>query len=280
MKNDINTAFSLRIIEARIHYLEKLSAQKEKAVRSAPKGSLKIVRRGKPCQYYFRDTSIDKKWHFIRRRNDSFAGKLAQRDYDALILRAADRELKILHPLAALYQKGSVEKIYSRLPVLRRDIVSPVRKTTAQRLAIWKSIRYEGKPFYENAKVYESADGEKFRSKSELIIANMLKRFDVPYRYEKPLELKNFGTVYPDFTLYDFRRDCEIYWEHLGMMDDSSYRDAVLSKLADYERNDIYPGDRLILTFETIKQPLNTALVEKQIRRILRRVNPEEAEKD
>lgn len=111
--------------------------------------------------------------------------------------------------------------------------------------------------------------GERVRSKSEKILADYFYRRGIPYKYEKPLYLKHFGTVYPDFTFLSKRTRKEIYWEHDGRMDDPVYAQSAVRKIQAYEENDIYPGEQLILTFETEKQVLNTREIERLVRRYL-----------
>ena len=65
------------------------------------------------------------------------------------------------------------------------------------------------------------------------------------------------GQIYPDFTVLNVKKRKEYYWEHFGMMDDPSYAEKVLQKLSTYEQNGIFPGEQLIITFETRKNPLN-----------------------
>ena len=102
------------------------------------------------------------------------------------------------------------------------------------------------------------------RSKSEVIIANMLKKHGVPYRYEFPLDLG--GTIiYPDFTILQLSRRRELIWEHMGMMDNPKYLERSLDKVTKYEMNGYYPGENLILTHETSASPLNMRLVENMI---------------
>ena len=81
--------------------------------------------------------------------------------------------------------------------------------------------------------------------------------------------LKRFGTVHPDFTFLSRKTKQEIYWEHDGKMDDPVYAQNALRKIQAYQENDIHPGERLILTFETSKILLNTRLVERLVRRYL-----------
>ena len=61
----------------------------------------------------------------------------------------------------------------------------------------------------------------------------------------------------------------EIYWEHDGRMDDPDYAQNAIRKIQLYEDNGIYPGERLILTFETGKTVLNMRLAEKLAERYL-----------
>jgi exodeoxyribonuclease V alpha subunit len=84
------------------------------------------------------------------------------------------------------------------------------------------------------------------RSKSEVIIANMLFEREIPFKYEVPLYAPD-GTFYlPDFSV--MWRGEEWYWEHFGMMDDESYRHHNETKKKWYTKN--FP-DRLIATYES-----------------------------
>lgn len=105
--------------------------------------------------------------------------------------------------------------------------------------------------------------GERVRSKSEKILADYFYRNNIPYKYEKPLYLKGYGIVYPDFTLLSKKTYQEIYWEHEGMMDKQDYARAAVRKIELYQLNNIYPGEQLIMTFETEQSLLNSRLMEK-----------------
>ena len=107
------------------------------------------------------------------------------------------------------------------------------------------------------------------RSKSEKILTDYFYRNGILYKYECPLYLKRFGIVHPDFTFLSRKTKQEIYWEHDGRMDDPVYAQNAIRKIQAYEENDIYPGERLILTFETDKTILNTRQIERLVRRYL-----------
>lgn len=114
--------------------------------------------------------------------------------------------------------------------------------------------------------------GERVRSKSEKILADYFYRKNILYKYEKPLYLKGYGTVYPDFTFLSRKAGEEIYWEHEGMMDKQEYARTAVRKIESYQINNIYPGDRLILTFETEHSILNSKIIESLADRYLSRV--------
>ena len=94
----------------------------------------------------------------------------------------------------------------------------------------------------------------------------MLKKYDVPYKYECPVMLDG-RLVYPDFNILNVRKRKELYWEHLGLLDDPDYLEKNLNKLNRYAMNGYFPGDRLILTYETAGSPLNMRIIELLIRK-------------
>ena len=101
------------------------------------------------------------------------------------------------------------------------------------------------KGWYEEGRIHEALSGEMVRSKSELVIANLLHERDVPFEYEVPLRATD-GTMYlPDFTVV--WQGEKWFWEHWGMVSDKDYRAHREKKIAWYEEH--FPG-RLIETFE------------------------------
>jgi hypothetical protein len=104
-------------------------------------------------------------------------------------------------------------------------------------------LKLEG--WYEAGKIHEALSRDMVRSKSEVIIANMLHERDITFFYEKPLFAPD-GTMYlPDFTL--LWQGEEVYWEHVGRLSDPKYALKWEEKLAWYEKN--FPG-RLRTSYE------------------------------
>lgn len=81
--------------------------------------------------------------------------------------------------------------------------------------------------------------------------------------------LKGVGTVYPDFTILSPKTHGEIYWEHHGMMDDPNYVKSAIRKIETYQKNGIYLGEKLIVTFETSDMPLNTRTMHDLVQKYL-----------
>ena len=102
------------------------------------------------------------------------------------------------------------------------------------------------------------------------MIAEMLEKEGIPYRYEYPIHLRGLGKIYPDFTVLNVRERKELYFEHFGIMDNPAYAEMAVNKIQTYIQNGIFPGDKLMITYETGKKPLNQKNVKTMIHRYLK----------
>ena len=95
----------------------------------------------------------------------------------------------------------------------------------------------ETRQFHLKNLIHRTRNGTAVRSKSEVIVADILDTLGISYEYEKPLlsrsDSKDFRL--PDFTV-SFEGDA-YYWEHLGMLDVPAYREAWERKMRWYENN-------------------------------------------
>ena len=92
---------------------------------------------------------------------------------------------------------------------------------------------------------------------------------NIPYRYEYPLYLEGYGKIHPDFMALNVNTRTVFYWEHMGMMDDTEYVENAIRRIEAYEKNDIFPGENLILTYETQRHPMSPRVIEQKIRKYL-----------
>ncbi|MBR5228627.1 MAG: hypothetical protein IKV96_02180 [Firmicutes bacterium] len=228
-------------------------------------GRLRINCSGNRVQYYHITQRGDKSGKYITKDNIAFARQLAQKDYDQKALKIVERKMKCIDDFLSIWQKEYLVDIYENLHEEKRKMITPVIETDEMFVERWESIEYEGKAFREDAPELYTSRGERVRSKSEIIIADLLAKANIPYKYECPLELNGLGIVYPDFTVLDVSRRRELYWEHLGMMDDPDYVGKALKKIEYYKRNGIFPGDKLIITQETRGFPIDQRSILREI---------------
>ncbi len=106
--------------------------------------------------------------------------------------------------------------------------------------------KYLGVPKHLLNKIYPTSKGDIVRSKSEVIIANILFSNKVQYEYEKKLYYNQGNWIEPDFTI-EIPNGNEIYWEHLGMIGTESYDKRWKEKLEIYRK---YFPDQLVVTYE------------------------------
>jgi hypothetical protein len=100
--------------------------------------------------------------------------------------------------------------------------------------------------WYEEGKIHRTLAEYMVRSKSEVIIANMLFDRDIPFQYETPLQAPDGTTVLPDFTIK--WRGETWYWEHDGMLNLEKYRNRQEVKHAWYKKYGF--DERLIISKE------------------------------
>lgn len=87
------------------------------------------------------------------------------------------------------------------------------------------------------------------RSKSELIIANCLENYNIPYRYE-PLFMQGTSKTYPDFIVKNPFTNKTIIWEHFGALNEEGYEQRMNEKMEWFFSNSYQEGVNLIYTFE------------------------------
>ena len=241
--------------------LENIILQAEKSLSHAPEGSVLVTRYKKGVQYFYRSNPKDRNGIYMPKSDQKRAIDLIQKSYDMKVLTAAKEQWKVLDSFLRKYNPNAVMNVFKNENILRQIQLNPYELPDEQFVKVWQATEYEQKPFQENMPVHYTVKKERVRSKSEVIIANSLFHAHLPYKYECPLMLGN-QVIHPDFVILRMRDRKEIYWEHLGMMDDTEYRNHALQRIRMYEANGIFPGDRLILTFETYRMPLNAVYVE------------------
>ena len=270
-QQDKGAIYMKQIIQQKIAELNKILKLIGTRLKDYPEGSLKIQKRlGKT--YYYHQLKENGKYvkHYIGKDDIKLARELANKSYYMKVKPLLEKELKMYETLEKIYDDEAVNSIYNSLSEERKCLVKPVMACPDEILRRWDEEIYEINQKYSENMVYKTEQGEMVRSKSELIIANILykNREMLKYKYERPLELMIEGhtqTIYPDFTILNVRTGKLVYWEHAGRMDDPRYAANFVKKINTYIDNGIIPGKNLIVTYETVNSPIVIQHIQLQI---------------
>lgn len=247
-------------------------------IKQAPNGTLRITKSKGTIQYYHRENKEDKAGKYIRKSNRNLANRLAQKDYAAKIIEHAIKERNDIVNYLNTYHLEDLSSIYYTLSKSRQELINPYIVDDETYITEWKKEKLRIKEELIGRMPYELIEDEnsiiteleeQVRSKSEKILADKLYMMGIPYVYECPILLDGYGMVTPDLRVLNVRTRKEFIWEHLGMMDSDEYCEKAIKKIETYQKNNIYPGIDLILTYETQKHPLNTKIVEDLIKQFL-----------
>ena len=254
----------------------------------APKGCLKWQQKDSKIYYYhqyaIKDTVTDNhqkikmegyyyKREYIK-KTSSLAETLAQKQYYQVVKPVVEKNVLELRKFITSYQQNEINDIYDTLSDERKKLVKPLQISANEKIKKWAEETYEKCNIYPENLRYETEQGELVRSKSEVIIANILYKHhkEILYKYECPLTLMIDGKakiIYPDFTIINVKTGKVVYWEHAGKMDDAHYASEFVKKMNGYVSNGFLIGRDVILTFETQGNPLDIGVVKKLVKNIL-----------
>ena len=259
-------------IEKQLADLQKILTAKKKSYEKAPQGRIRISQNGGHPEYYLVTETGSLRGKYLPHSQETLARQLAQKDYDIRLIKQLQKEIDTLQNYLKHTGSGrAISELYDSLCPARRALITPVTLTDEQYAANWQEVSWAGRPFSPDTPLLLTARGERVRSKSEIIIADTLFRYKIPYRYEYPLQVHRTSgsgdtiTLHPDFLCLNTRTRTELYWEHFGLMDDPDYSANAAGKLRLYIENGILPGRNLIITMETQREPLSTRSIEKLI---------------
>ncbi len=242
--------------------LRTMKAKVERNLVDVPEGCLRIGKSQGCVQYYHCEKGGRHNGNYLPKKEIDFARRLAQKSYDEKVLKRVNKRLSQIESILKDYDDHEIELIYLKEHPERRKLIEPVELTYQQKVEQWMSEEFAGKPFRNDVLVITTNRGMRVRSKTEKIMADYFDSRNVKYKYECPLDLKPYGIIYPDFTFLSPKTGREIYWEHEGMMDNPEYARTAIMKIELYENNGIFPGEDLIMSFETSASVINMELVQ------------------
>lgn len=218
------------------------------------------TRNGTHFKCYLTDGHIQT---YIPKKEREYAKQLARRKYLTTLQEDYKNELAALHSYLHDHKESKAADMLKESSVYHK-LLSPSFQPLSPELLDWANSPYEKNTKYPEGLKFETNFGLYVRSKSESLIAMMLRDKHIPFRYECALELGGV-TIYPDFTIKHPITGKIHYWEHLGMMNTSDYIRRTSSKLTLYIENGFLISNNLILTSETKEEPLTPMSIEKTI---------------
>jgi len=265
----------LAILKDKSRELTELQSNIAKSPSMKTKGIL-IIKHQKGTLRLFRKTGkATEKYLSSKDRNEII--RLATKAYAIKLDKAAELEKKQIDRCIELLEskKDSAGKdmadtdlVHENMPDYIRENSIPSEVTDDGFAERWQKEKYNSRWKKNTDTFYETPRGEKVRSKSEWMIASMLDKAGIPYRYEEivPLDGDVGVFMHPDFTVLNKRTRKVYYWEHFGAMSNNDYIEGnFMPKIQEYYNFGFLPGDKLLMTFESSGHPLDTTEVKRII---------------
>lgn len=242
--------------------LEKRIQKLQKQINNYPKEQFICTTNGKYHKWYQSD---GKTATYIPKNNRHLAEQLCTKKYLTLLIQDLSDEIQAIDSYLA---KNKRKKHRAQQLLLNNSecqkLLSAYFRPLSDELTQWMLSDYDKNTSYPKQLIHPTSSGGLVRSKSEAMIHMLLTSHQIPFRYECALEL-NDAITYPDFTIRHPKTGATFYWEHFGLMEKTSYRQNMLSKLQHYTSSGIIPSIQLITTYETSQNPLTSKTVENLI---------------
>ena len=250
-----------------IDLLEGIVLKCRQELRKLPEGHLRIAYIDTYCQYYRISETNPKTEVYLKEADLNLKKDLARKRYLEKVLIVARERLKLLKYAVKLQNTPDLDDLYLSLSPARRKLIEKPFDVDSETYAEnWLKVKYETNPYPFGEAEYYSNNRERMRSKTEVIIADTLSKFGIPYKYEKAYLLSTGIRIYPDFTILNKRTRQEFILEHFGLMDNEEYRQKF------YEKTELYSvlfKDRFLFTFEEFKKPFRRTYLETLIKEYL-----------
>lgn len=231
---------------------ELLLKQYEEEINEYPEGRLNGKRiKGKQYYYQIKDDGTQ---NFIPRENKKLVIALRTKGILKRTIQALKKNLKWQGKLLRHYTPYDPSSIEERLP----------NAYSESRLQAWANRWYYKNPYYEEYKTLQTSFGLMVQSKSEVLIAELLKAFGIPFHYDEEIVVRDSSgysrNYYIDFVIMT-PSGKKIYWEHMGKFYEERYREHNIEKICLYYDNGLILGDNLIITMESKKSELSVKII-------------------
>ena len=251
------------VLEEEIRDQKGLMRQADRVLSHAPEGYLQSRPRKDSVAFYQGGS------HLGRTRAKNITGDrplikaLFQKRLYQEIQRKAEKNLEALEALKTAYTPDHILDILPTLSKGYKDAAFLYDGRNDEESGFQKT-----QPNFDPQKhIHETTCGLLVRSKSEVIIANALTGYGIPFQYEKPFPYADERGYYfePYFTFE--LPSCEtVIWEHLGLLNNLDYCQHNAYKLNTYQKHGFLIGRNLLITQDDQNGNCSSAYIDKVIR--------------
>lgn len=198
-------------------------------------------------------------------KNEELIHELARKEYLQKAIPELEANLRVIDRALAGYRPTKPQDIVAQLSAkagkvperyyvnaLTDWVVLNLDAQEQERIArhrAWGAQPYAAPAYKVEGRTMVTSRGEYMRSKAEVLIAEKLYEYGIPFRYEQELDLGSEEMLlHPDFT-FEAADGSEFYLEFCGKMDDERYVAAHKAKVAAYNAAGIVPWKNIIYVY-------------------------------
>src|SRR5665647_140709 len=260
-----------KMLLEQMDYESRLLERFEKEIKIIPEGSLCLKKVKGNAYIYFQNKKLSENRLLSPKNKDEayLIEKLRNKFFIKKSIHQLRKNKKIMEALLECFIPFDPGEIRNKLaPVYKEVQIIEWKSDMELELEKWKVEKKSENFLHPEGLRHISSKGQRVRSKSETIIADLLDYKDILYKYEEPLNI-NGQNFLPDFTILRTFDNRIIYWEHFGMIYDAEYRKNMEVKLLAYGNSGIIPWDNLIITFDSEEGNIDVSMISAVIDKML-----------
>lgn len=255
-------------LEIELSEIERLINKIEHNKNNKYKDYTSVIKKGNGIyRYFYRDESGE--LIYIPAAKREFAKDIVQKDYYNKLSDTLCEQKKLITKFLNRYEPNSAISLYEKISDGRKKLINPVIEPENLFIKDWLDKNKGQQNSFPNEFTIKTERGEMVKSKSEKILADLFYRYNIPYQYEPEFVLKNKKKIYPDFVVLNVKERKTYYWEHFGLASNEEYSEKNLEKLYQYELIGMEIGEKLIVSFESNRKPLDIELVKNKLKKYL-----------
>lgn len=243
-----------------LHYEKQLTELKKIQFKKA--GARLLLRSGaRGARYYIKEKN-EQAYRYVRKNEMEAVERIKREHFYKKMIKVLENNICLLQAALEGIVETDYETINALLPKAYQNAdVDPLR---VKRRKTRGAIPPSENPYLRENLIHKTSFGLMVRSKSELLLAEILYELGVEFYYEKRLLLQDEDgqphEVYPDFTIV-LPSGRIYYWEHKGMYGDPAYAARDFDKMQLYYQNGIYPPVNLIITMDSPQGGMDAAAI-------------------